>query len=50
MRALGHRDPGILGAVLTDTRVTADIIADGIHLDPPLSHLFLKLKAWNRRC
>jgi N-acetylglucosamine-6-phosphate deacetylase len=44
MRPLGHRDPGILGAVLTDTRVTADIIADGIHLDPAIVRLFLKMK------
>jgi N-acetylglucosamine-6-phosphate deacetylase len=44
MRALGHRDPGILGAVLTDRRVSADIIADGIHLDPAIVRLFLKLK------
>ncbi len=44
MRALGHRDPGILGAVLTDTRVSADIIADGIHLDPAIVRLFLKQK------
>jgi len=44
MRALGHRDPGILGAVLTDTRVSADIIADGIHLDPAIVRLFLKAK------
>ena len=44
MRPLGHRDPGILGAVLTDSRVTADIIADGIHLDPAIVRLFLKMK------
>jgi len=44
MRALGHRDPGILGAVLTDTRVSADIIADGIHSDPAIVRMFLKLK------
>jgi len=31
--ALDHRDPGILGEVLTDSRLSADIIADGIHLD-----------------
>src|SRR4029077_10774222 len=34
MRPLGHRDPGILGEVLTDPRLSADIIVDGIHLDP----------------
>ena len=44
MRALGHRDPGILGVVLTDPRMTADIIADGIHLDPAIVRLFLKMK------
>jgi N-acetylglucosamine-6-phosphate deacetylase len=44
MRPLGHRDPGILGAVLTDKRLTADIIADGIHLDPAIVRLFLKMK------
>ena len=34
MRPLDHRSPGILGAVLTDDRVSADLIADGVHLDP----------------
>ena len=44
MRPLAHRDPGILGEVLTDPRLTADIIADGIHLDPEIVRLFLKVK------
>jgi len=44
MRPLGHRDPGILGEVLTNSRVTADIIADGIHLDPAVVELFLRCK------
>ncbi len=44
MRPLGHRDPGILGEVLTDSRLSADIIADGIHLDPAIVQLFLKAK------
>jgi N-acetylglucosamine-6-phosphate deacetylase len=44
MRPLGHRDPGILGEVLTDQRLTADIIADGVHLDPIIVDLFLKAK------
>ena len=48
MRPLGHRDPGILGAVLTDSRVSADIIADGIHLDPAIVRLFLKSKGSER--
>jgi N-acetylglucosamine-6-phosphate deacetylase len=44
MRPLDHRDPGILGEVLTDARLSADIIADGIHLDPTIVQLFLKAK------
>jgi len=41
---LDHRSPGILGAVLTDGRVSADIIADGVHLDPSIVKLFAKAK------
>jgi len=44
MRPLGHRDPGILGAALADDRLTADVIADGIHLDPLVLKLFLRAK------
>src|SRR5213594_1052542 len=44
MRPLSHRDPGIIAEVLTDARVSADIIADGIHLDPTMVKLFLKAK------
>jgi N-acetylglucosamine-6-phosphate deacetylase len=44
MRPLDHRDPGIIAEVLTDARVSADIIADGIHLDPAMVKLFLKAK------
>ena len=38
------RDPGVLGEVLTDDKVSADIIADGIHLDPSILKLFLAAK------
>ena len=48
MRPLGHRDPGILGAVLTDERVTADIIADGVHLDPAIVKLVAEAKGPER--
>jgi N-acetylglucosamine-6-phosphate deacetylase len=44
MRPLEHRSPGILGAVLTDSRVSADIIADGVHLDPAVVKLFANAK------
>ena len=42
--SLDHRNPGILGAVLTDRRVSADIIADGVHLDPAIVKLVAKAK------
>jgi len=44
MRPLNHRDPGILGEVLTDPRLSADIIADGVHVDPIVVELFLRAK------
>jgi N-acetylglucosamine-6-phosphate deacetylase len=44
MRPLDHRDPGILGEVLTNPHLTADIIADGIHLAPQVVQLFLRAK------
>ena len=34
MRPFGHRDPGVIGAVLTDRRIKAELIADGVHVDP----------------
>jgi N-acetylglucosamine-6-phosphate deacetylase len=47
MRPFAHRDPGIIGEVLTDSRMTADIIADGIHIDPSVVKLFLHAKGPN---
>lgn len=44
MRPFDHREPGIIGQMLTDNRATADIIADGIHLHPATVDLFLKAK------
>jgi N-acetylglucosamine-6-phosphate deacetylase len=44
MRRLDHRDPGLLGAILTDRTVTADVIVDGIHVDPVIVDLFLRAK------
>lgn len=43
-RTLDHHNPGILGAVLTDGRVSADIIADGVHLHPAIVKLFAQIK------
>jgi N-acetylglucosamine-6-phosphate deacetylase len=48
MRPLEHRDPGIVGEVLSDDRLTADIIADGIHVAPPVVQIFLRAKGVER--
>ena len=48
MRPLDHREPGILGEVLTSERLTADIIADGIHVAPEVVKLFLHAKGVER--
>ena len=44
MRPLDHRDPGILGEVLTNDRLTAEVIADGIHVDPAIVNLLFRAK------
>src|SRR3984957_7304257 len=48
MRPLDHREPGIIGETLTNDRLTADIIADGIHVAPEIVNLFLQVKGIER--
>jgi N-acetylglucosamine-6-phosphate deacetylase len=48
MRPSAHRNPGILDFVLTDDRMTADIIVDGIHVHPALVKLFVRAKGPER--
>ncbi len=44
MRPFHHRDPGVVGAALTNGRVTVDIIADGQHLHPAALRLVAMTK------
>ena len=44
MRPFSHRETGVLGAVLTDSHVTAEVIADGVHVDDPALRLLLAAK------
>ncbi|MFC0213402.1 N-acetylglucosamine-6-phosphate deacetylase [Paenibacillus chartarius] len=44
MRGLHHREPGTVGAVLTDPRLCAEVIADGLHVSPPCIQLLTRLK------
>ena len=48
MRPLDHREPGIIGEVLSDDQLSADIIVDGIHVDPAVVKLFLRAKGRER--
>ncbi len=48
MRPLDHRDPGIIAEVLSDDRMSADIIVDGIHVSPPVVKIFLRAKGIER--
>src|SRR5208282_18545 len=45
MRPFSHRETGVIGAVLTDARVTAEVIADGVHVDDPALRLLLAAKS-----
>jgi N-acetylglucosamine-6-phosphate deacetylase len=48
MRRMTHRDPGVLGELLTNNAVTADIIVDGLHVDPAVVELFMRVKGMDR--
>lgn len=48
MRRFDHRDPGLLGEVLTNDRLFAEIICDGLHVDPAAVRLFWKVKGAQR--
>jgi N-acetylglucosamine-6-phosphate deacetylase len=48
MRPLDHREPGILGVVLTTDSLFAELICDGIHTAPELVKLWWKAKGPER--
>jgi N-acetylglucosamine-6-phosphate deacetylase len=48
MRALDHREPGIAAYVLDESALFAEIICDGIHVDPIMVRLFFKAKGEDR--
>ncbi len=48
MRPFHQREPGILGLVLADDRVFAEIIADGIHVHPTAVQLLFRMKGCHR--
>jgi N-acetylglucosamine-6-phosphate deacetylase len=48
MRPFGHRDAGIIGAVLTDDRVSTELICDGIHVEPTAIRVLMRAKGIER--
>ena len=48
MRPFAHRDTGIIGAVLTDDRIFAEVIADGVHVAPEAVKLLARAKGSTR--
>jgi N-acetylglucosamine-6-phosphate deacetylase len=48
MRPFSHHDPGIIGAVLTDDRLSAELIADGVHVEPSAAKLLVRAKGLDR--
>ena len=44
MRPFTHRDPGVIGAVLTTPELTAELIADGVHVDEVAMKILLQAK------
>jgi N-acetylglucosamine-6-phosphate deacetylase len=45
MRPFAHRECGIIGAILTDDRADAEVIADGVHVAPAALRLLLRAKS-----
>lgn len=45
MRPFSHRDSGVIGAVLTTPDVTAELIADGVHVEEAAMRLLLQAKS-----
>ncbi len=44
MPPLGHRDPGLVAAVLESDAIAAEIICDGVHVHPAMIHLTVASK------
>lgn len=44
MRPFGHRDPGLIGAIMDAPNVTAELIGDGAHVDYHAAGVLLRMK------
>jgi N-acetylglucosamine-6-phosphate deacetylase len=48
MRPFSHRGTGVIGAVLTSPKVSAELIADGVHVDEAAMRMLVELKTPQR--
>jgi N-acetylglucosamine-6-phosphate deacetylase len=48
MREFHHREPGVVGAMLSCDELTAELIADGIHVHPAAMKILVKCKETDR--
>ena len=48
MRPFSHRGTGVIGAVLTSSKVSAELIADGVHVDEAAMRMLVELKTPER--
>jgi len=48
MRPFSHRGTGVIGAVLTSAKVSAELIADGVHVDEAAMRMLVELKTPER--
>ena len=47
MRPFAHRDPGVIGAIFTDPDVTAEVIADLVHVAGPAIQVLIGTKGFD---
>jgi len=48
MRPFSHRGTGVIGAILTSPKVSAELIADGVHVDEAAMRMLVELKTPER--
>jgi N-acetylglucosamine-6-phosphate deacetylase len=48
MRPFSHRGTGVIGAVLTSPKISAELIADGVHVDEAAMRMLVQLKTPER--
>ena len=48
MPPLGHREPGLVGAILTSDEISAEVICDGVHVHPDMVRMAIAAKGVQR--